>query len=71
MFGNAVFSASMITFASSVESVVCVRYTSLSGSSILRCGMSAGDSTTWVCSGASPLVPMISWWSRWPTSRIW
>ena len=29
---------------------------------------SSGDSTTTICSGRSPFVPITSTWSRWPTS---
>ena len=32
--------------------------------------LSAGPSTRWMCSGASPVVPTISSWPSWPISRM-
>src|SRR6267142_1385758 len=51
-------------------SVVCVKNDNFSGSSTSRASTAATESTTIVRSGASPEVPMISWWSRCPINMI-
>ncbi len=62
--------ASMQSRVSSTESVVWVRYATLSGSATASLSTSSGCAIRNIRSGASPMVPTTSSWSAWPTRMI-
>ena len=62
--------AALVMVVSSTDSVVCDSHTTFSGSRTVTFATSSGPSTSWTCSGASPLVPMTSSWPSWPMRRM-
>ena len=68
--GNRSPSARTVSSVSSTDSVVWDSQTTRSGSRTCTPATSAGPSTRWMCSGASPVVPTTSSWPSWPISRM-
>ena len=68
--GNRFWRIRTISFVSSTESVVWVRYERFPGSDTSTVSASAGDCTRIVRSGAWPVVPSTSSWPAWPIRTI-
>ena len=58
--GNRSRIAATVSRVSSTDSVVCDSQATRAGSRTTMPGTSAGLSTSWMCSGASPAVPSTS-----------